>query len=216
MISYLKNLTKMKNLKYGIGIDISKQKFDACLSVINEQQAVVYISSRSFENNNKGCSDFLQWAEKQCTKENLPIDELRTRLWKNIIEQEYKNGKSFEDFMQYITKKNFPTIIDAATGIQTNYLEEMWKWLIKESYLKREENFEKLASFITPHSIPDSDTRESIWYELIRAEYLRQYDQDSLQPYADAHLTGRRKQKVFKLPKHLILDYPSPAASYQW
>jgi hypothetical protein len=136
----------------------------------------------------------LQQLSPYISKQNLPIDEMRTRLWKNIIEQEFKNGKSIEDFMQYITKKNFPTIIDPDTGNQTNYLEEMWKWLIWESYLK-ERNFEKLELFITPQNFADSDTRESIWMKLILAE-LKRLDMYYMEDYARAHLTGWRKQKA--------------------
>ena len=56
----------MKNLKYGIGIDVSMQKFDVCLSVINEEQRVSILSTHSFDNSATGFKSFLQWVEKHC------------------------------------------------------------------------------------------------------------------------------------------------------
>lgn len=61
----------MEPLKYGIGIDISKQKLDACLSIIDKDQRVVIKATRKFENKTEGFGLFLDWAEKHC-KEDLP------------------------------------------------------------------------------------------------------------------------------------------------
>ena len=59
------------NLKYGIGIDMAKEKFDACLSVIDTSQAVTVKAASSFDNNVKGFSAFLSWSLKHC-REALP------------------------------------------------------------------------------------------------------------------------------------------------
>jgi transposase len=62
----------MKNLKYGIGLDIAAKKFDACISVINEVQKTTILSTGSFENTSKGFMLMLKWVDKHC-KEILPV-----------------------------------------------------------------------------------------------------------------------------------------------
>jgi transposase len=61
----------MEYLKYGIGIDMSKEKFNVCLSLIDQVQKVTVKSSSSFTNNNKGFTAFLAWVFKH-TKLALP------------------------------------------------------------------------------------------------------------------------------------------------
>ena len=41
-------------LKYSVGNDISKDKFDACISSIDSMQHVKVIATRSFNNTKKG------------------------------------------------------------------------------------------------------------------------------------------------------------------
>ena len=53
--------TAMNDLKYGIGIDVSKEKFDVCLSLIDTAQKVTVTSSSSFANNLKGFTAFHSW-----------------------------------------------------------------------------------------------------------------------------------------------------------
>lgn len=61
----------MQLLKYGIGIDMSKQKFDGCVSVIDTEQRVQIKATRCFENTMKGFDSFLIWIAKHC-KEDIP------------------------------------------------------------------------------------------------------------------------------------------------
>ncbi|UKJ09122.1 IS110 family transposase [Solitalea lacus] len=58
-------------LKYGIGIDMAKAKFDACIGVINCQQSFTKLSSRQFANTPKGFVELIKWVKKQC-KQPLP------------------------------------------------------------------------------------------------------------------------------------------------
>jgi transposase len=60
----------MDFLKYGLGIDMAKEKFDVCIGIIDKQQQVMIISQCSFSNNKKGFEAFTLWATKN-TK--LPI-----------------------------------------------------------------------------------------------------------------------------------------------
>ena len=54
----------MKNLKYAVGIDVSKDDFKACLSVISEDFQVKVKASTTFKNTGKGALDLLAWARK--------------------------------------------------------------------------------------------------------------------------------------------------------
>lgn len=62
----------MDLLKYGIGIDVSMEKLDACLSVINKEQHVSIKATKSFQNNINGFESIINWCKKHC-KENLPV-----------------------------------------------------------------------------------------------------------------------------------------------
>jgi len=61
-----------KLLKYAVGNDISKDKFDACISVINSEQRVKVVASRTFLNQESGFKEFTEWVNKKC-KEQIPI-----------------------------------------------------------------------------------------------------------------------------------------------
>jgi transposase len=62
----------MDLLKYGIGIDVSMEKLDVCLSVINKEQHVSIKATKSFQNNINGYESIINWSKKHC-KENLPL-----------------------------------------------------------------------------------------------------------------------------------------------
>lgn len=62
----------MNYLKYAIGIDMAKDNFDVCLSVIDTTQLVTIKSSSSFANNLKGFSAFCTWSLKHL-KQPLPV-----------------------------------------------------------------------------------------------------------------------------------------------
>ncbi len=61
----------MNCLKYGIGIDMAKDKFDVCLSVIDMAQKVTAKFTSSFANNLKGFSAFYSWSVKN-QQQQLP------------------------------------------------------------------------------------------------------------------------------------------------
>lgn len=48
-------------LKYAVGIDVSKDKFDVCMSVIDTHQKVTIKATRSFANNPKGFKELATW-----------------------------------------------------------------------------------------------------------------------------------------------------------
>jgi transposase len=59
-------------LRYSVGADISKDKFDACISAIDDLQQVTIKASRTFKNNPEGFEDFLTWVKRHY-KQGLPI-----------------------------------------------------------------------------------------------------------------------------------------------
>jgi len=62
----------MSNLKYAIGIDVSKKDFHCCLSVIDSTQSVRVKCSHKFSNSKSGFKHFLDWITRN-SKEPLPI-----------------------------------------------------------------------------------------------------------------------------------------------
>lgn len=57
-------------LKYSVGTDISKDKFDTCISVIDTEQRVKVVATRKFANTPAGFRDLLKWQKQKC---KLPI-----------------------------------------------------------------------------------------------------------------------------------------------
>lgn len=63
---------KKQYLKYSVGIDISKDKFDGNISVIDDTQHVKIIASRKFTNTVSGFEDFYKWVSSR-TKLDLTV-----------------------------------------------------------------------------------------------------------------------------------------------
>lgn len=62
----------MDYLKYGLGIDIAMESFDACLSLIDGSQQVHQKAHSTFTNNTKGFDAFLKWVQ-QHTPYAVPV-----------------------------------------------------------------------------------------------------------------------------------------------
>lgn len=54
----------MEPIRYGAGLDVSKDKFDACLCTIDVQGRVVIQSTTHFQNNASGFKALVQWVQK--------------------------------------------------------------------------------------------------------------------------------------------------------
>lgn len=54
----------MQPIRYGVGLDVSMEKFDACLSAIDLEGRVVIKSTTHFENNALGHCALVQWVQK--------------------------------------------------------------------------------------------------------------------------------------------------------
>ena len=59
-------------IKYSVGNDIGKEKFDSCISLIDNQQRVSIIATRSFSNTPSGFKSFEMWVSQKC-KRDIPI-----------------------------------------------------------------------------------------------------------------------------------------------
>jgi transposase len=62
----------MNFLKFAVGLDVAMETFDACLSVINDQQQVTVKARFNFPNNQKGFQSLLAWVSKNA-KLSLPV-----------------------------------------------------------------------------------------------------------------------------------------------
>lgn len=62
-----------QNLKYAVGIDISKDSFHACICVINTIQKVTVKASHSFLNTPAGFNELLIWVKKHHKEKALPL-----------------------------------------------------------------------------------------------------------------------------------------------
>lgn len=60
-------------LKYSLGIDVSKNEFHACLSVIDLTQQVKVKASRKFVNQRQGFSDLKIWINKHRKESHIPL-----------------------------------------------------------------------------------------------------------------------------------------------
>lgn len=59
-------------LKYSVGVDVSKEKFDCCFSEINISQRVKVKSTRRFDNHDFGIGQFIQWIDRH-KKQDIPL-----------------------------------------------------------------------------------------------------------------------------------------------
>lgn len=61
------------NLKYSVGLDIACKKIDICISVIDDNQKVTVVSSKSFLNTINGFKDMEQWIIKNHKQKEIPL-----------------------------------------------------------------------------------------------------------------------------------------------
>lgn len=63
-------------LKYGVGLDMGKETFYACVSTIDQAQRIKIKATHSFSNSPKGITSFLRWAIHHCKDRQLPVQYL--------------------------------------------------------------------------------------------------------------------------------------------
>lgn len=90
-----------KIIKQTVGVDISKDKFDVCYAIMDQEQEIMFKSSKVFENNKKGFNQLLSWVSKHQLNE-VP-------LWFNME----ATGVYYEELCYYLDsiKKNVSVIL---------------------------------------------------------------------------------------------------------
>ena len=63
---------EIQPLKYSVGIDMSKDKFDSLISVIDSEQRVKVIASKQFANSKSGFKELQEWVGRKCQM-RIPI-----------------------------------------------------------------------------------------------------------------------------------------------
>ena len=61
------------NLKYSVGLDIASKKIDICMSVIDVNQKVTVVSSKSFLNTLKGFKEMDSWIVNKHKEKGIPL-----------------------------------------------------------------------------------------------------------------------------------------------
>jgi len=64
---------KKMNLKYSVGFDMASKKTDVCMSVIDSNQKVRVVSSKSFSNTLNGFKAIEAWIEKNHKEKGVPL-----------------------------------------------------------------------------------------------------------------------------------------------
>ena len=64
---------EIMNLKYSAGLDIASKKIDICMSVIDSNQRVIVVSSKSFLNTLNGFKDMHEWIVKNHKEKEVPL-----------------------------------------------------------------------------------------------------------------------------------------------
>lgn len=60
-------------LKYSVGLDVSSEKINGCISTIDASQTVKVKATTSFSNTLKGFKDFENWCEKHHKDKDIPL-----------------------------------------------------------------------------------------------------------------------------------------------
>ncbi len=60
-------------VKYGVGIDMGKDEFYACVSAIDNGQHIKIKATHAFKNEPKGMADFYRWVDHHCKDNSLPV-----------------------------------------------------------------------------------------------------------------------------------------------
>ena len=60
-------------LKYGVGIDMGKDEFYACVSAIDNAQRIKVKATHAFKNDPKGIVEFFRWTNHHCKDNSQPV-----------------------------------------------------------------------------------------------------------------------------------------------
>jgi len=63
-------------LRYRVGLDISKDKFHACISAVTKEEKIKIVASRKFANTPSGFTSFVEWLIKYKKQKQLSLSIL--------------------------------------------------------------------------------------------------------------------------------------------
>ena len=127
-----------QNLKYSAGVDMSKEGFDACISVINTMQVVIIKATRKFNNTRVGFREFLLWIKKHL-KEDLSVvvtieatgvyyEELAIFLFENGLQVSVVLPNKAKKYLQSKGHKSKNDKIDAKGLSQMGAEQNLARW----------------------------------------------------------------------------------------
>jgi len=127
------------NLKYSVGTDISKQEFEACISVITNEQDVIVKARRKFNNSNEGIGYFLVWIKKHL-KEEIPVvftmeatgvyyEKLALALFENDYYVSVVLPNKSKKYMQSLGLKSKNDKIDAQGLSRMGAEQKLTRWM---------------------------------------------------------------------------------------
>lgn len=107
----------IKLMRYGVGLDLSKDSFHACISALTEEQRIKVVASRKFANTITGFKAFIEWITKHKKSKDLPIKflmEVTGVYHENLLyylhEQDYEvvleQGKRVKKYLEVIGQKS--------------------------------------------------------------------------------------------------------------
>lgn len=103
----------MNALKYGCGIDIAKEKFDACLGIISIENGFQKLSSMQFDNNMAGFKKYFSWITKHC-RQQLPLIHLMEA-----------SGIYYENLAMYLVVHEEQTVVVVLPNKAKKYKESL-------------------------------------------------------------------------------------------
>ena len=137
-------MEKLEVLKFHVGIDISKSKFDAAIGVINYNQDVKLIATHVFANSKEGHMDLVNWVDKKTN----PEDPISYSMEATGVYYEklafFLNAKGFhvhvlvpsqaKKYIQSIGVKTKTDKVDAKSLMRLGLERNLKKWIAPDQY----------------------------------------------------------------------------------
>lgn len=92
---------------YGIGSDMSKDHFHACMSGMTNQRAIKIIASRKFSNNETGFIQFIEWMHRHRKDKSLPF-----QIFMEVT------GVYHESLLYYLHKEDLPACLEMGKRVK--------------------------------------------------------------------------------------------------
>jgi len=98
-------------LRYGVGLDMAKDKFHACISAVTVEENIKVVASRKFGNTLSGFLSFVDWIKKHKKQKDLPL-----RILMEVT------GVYHENVLHYLFEKGHEVVLEQGKRVK-KYLE---------------------------------------------------------------------------------------------